>query len=468
MQRSLTRQLCILLMVSAAVVSSWRICDVTMAPFNAVGDGRTLDTQSIRSALKNCDEVVLPFSKKFLTGPLNLTSNQRLSVQGTLLASQRKEDYPLISPVLGYGWGDDENCFPPGAAPHKIVVGSLRYAPVVGAFHAKNISVVGSGTINGQGDIWWNNCTICHYPPHNDSAYCLTANRPKLLEFQFVTGLNVHGDGATNPLTLENSPFWTLTPSYSQNIYVHDLRILAPMNRIGNTDGCNLDSCRNAIIENLYIENSDDGVSMKSGLDGFGMNLAIPTENVLVQNITCGAGGRGGFAIGSEMSGGIRNITFRDSVLLGERGLHLKSSVGRGGYIHDILYENIDMSVALGIYFKIGSDGIPIEPGNQFTPLVSNLRFFNISGGGGCSFDCQNANQSTCFNVTFGGHHPTHCKPPSPSPALHEQKYTCKDTAAWPVCLPLAAPVNNDPNYPNWGPTRGTFLSLSDCQRVCS
>lgn len=264
-----------------------------------------------------------------------------------------------------------------------------------------------------------------------------------------------------------NSPFWTLTPSYCQNIHVHNLRILAPMDRIGNTDGCNLDSCRNAIVENLYIENSDDGVCMKSGLDGFGMNLAIPTENVLVQNITCGAGGRGGLVIGSEMSGGVRNITFRNSVLLGERGIHLKSSIGRGGYIHDVLYENIDMSNNLGISFDIGSDGDPIEPGNRFTPLVSNLRFVNISGGGGCSLGCQHANRSTCFNTTFGGHSPDRCTPPIPSPVLPAQHFTCKVTPAWPVCIPLDAPVNNDPSYPNWGPTRGNFASLSECQRVC-
>jgi polygalacturonase len=120
-----------------------------------------------------------------------------------------------------------------------------------------------------------------------------------------------------NTLTLQNSPFWTLTPSYTQNIHVSDLRILAPMDQIGNTDGVNLDSCRNALVENLWIQNSDDGICIKSGLNGFGLNLAIPTENVLIRNITCPPGGRGGFAIGSEMSGGLRNITYRDSTLHG-------------------------------------------------------------------------------------------------------------------------------------------------------
>ena len=114
-----------------------------------------------------------------------------------------------------------------------------------------------------------------------------------------MSGLRVLGHGVGAPLTLQNSPFWTLTPAYSQHVHVANLRILAPMDKIGNTDGCNIDSCRDVLVENLFINNSDDGVCMKAGLDGFGLNLAIPTEDVLVRNITCADGGRGGFAIGS-------------------------------------------------------------------------------------------------------------------------------------------------------------------------
>lgn len=169
-----------------------------------------------------------------------------------------------------------------------------------------------------------------------------------------MDGLHVVGAEGGRPLTLENSPFWTLTPSYSQNIHVNNLRILAPLDRIGNTDGVNLDSCRNALVENIYIRNSDDGVCIKSGLNGFGLNLAIPTENVLIRNITTAKGGRGGFAIGSEMSGGLRNVTYRDSVLEGERGINIKPSVGRGGYIHDLSFINI---VTPAVSFGVGSDG---------------------------------------------------------------------------------------------------------------
>lgn len=306
------------------------------------------------------------------------------------------------------------------------------------------------------------------------------------------------GTSQDHPLTLQNSPFWTLTPSLSQNIHVHDLKILAPMDRIGNTDGCNLDSCRNALVENLYIANSDDGVCMKAGLDGFGMNLGVPTENVLVRNITTAAGFRGGFAIGSEMSGGVRNVTYRDSRLLGQRGIHIKPSVGRGGYIVDLTFENISITET-NVYMKVGSDGVPLEPGNHYVPLVSGLRFVDIEAKGGCSIDCKHVNGSHCYNTTSGGNVPDGCtgtsgttvpmpvpvstttdtkittstSVPSQQPPIRPQHaYACKRiahgmfgtiTLPWPVCIPLDAPVNNDPNYPNWGPVTGHYASLEEC-----
>ena len=419
--------------------SQWRVCDVSRR--GAVGDGRHDDSSPIRSALRDCDEVVLPVGHAFVSGPLNLTSNQVLRVDGQLLASQDAADYPLVAPLLGYGWGDDMNCFPPDAAPHKIVVGSLRYSPVVGAFHQTNVSIVGSGTIDGRGQPWWSNCSKCHYPPNNDSSFCEIASRPKLIEFQFCDGVHVGGASTDQPLTMKNSPFWTLTPTLSQNLHIHDLRIEAPMDRIGNTDGCNLDSCRRAVVENLHIANSDDGVCMKSGLDGFGMNLAVPTEDVLVRNVTCAKGYRGGLVVGSEMSGGVRNITFRDSFLHGERGIHLKTSVGRGGYIRDVLFENIvsDSGISLGV----GRDGEPLEPGNRFVPIVDGLRFVNVTTGG-CSLGCSGVNGSKCHGVSVAGPCAKSCENSKSCEAakLAQPRYSCKTMAHGqfgPVTLPWGA-----------------------------
>ena len=80
---------------------------------------------------------------------------------------------------------------------------------------------------------------------------------------------------------------------------------------------------------------------MKSGLNYPGIAFGVPTENVLVSNITCVRGSRCGFAVGSEMSGGVRNVTFENSILLGQRDIHIKTSTGRGGLITGITYRNI-------------------------------------------------------------------------------------------------------------------------------
>ena len=100
-----------------AIVHAWRICDVTKT-HGAIGDGVTKDTASIRLALLECDEVILPAGKVFSTAPLNVSSNQVLRVDGTLLAPASPGEFPLVEPLLGYGWSNDENCFPPDMDKH--------------------------------------------------------------------------------------------------------------------------------------------------------------------------------------------------------------------------------------------------------------------------------------------------------------------------------------------------------------
>jgi len=111
---------------------------------------------------------------------------------------------------------------------------------------------------------------------------------------------------------------------------------------------------------------------------------------------------------------------------------------------------------------------VPIEPGNDYVPVLSNVRFTNVSGHGGCSIACSLFNGSACHNLSFAGTVPDHCHPPALQPPLPPSRFTCKATAAWPVCLPLDAPVNNDPAYPNWGPTVGDYASLEACRAACS
>jgi hypothetical protein len=187
----------------------WVVCDVTRAPHGATGDGQTSDTAAIRGALSACDEVVLPAGYSFLSGPLNLTSNQRLRVDGTLTASVDPSDYPLVLPMTGYGWGDDQNCFPPDEDKNKIIVGSMRYSPVVGSYNPTNVTVVGAGTIDGRGEVWWQNCTSCH---------CAFVCRAVSLSGGGLSGMQVTSVVPARPLqthraTTQPTARWRAAPS---------------------------------------------------------------------------------------------------------------------------------------------------------------------------------------------------------------------------------------------------------------
>ena len=92
---------------------------------------------------------------------------------------------------------------------------------------------------------------------------------------------------------------------------------------------------------------------------------------------------------------------YRDSVLLGERGINIKPSVGRGGYLHELSFENV---VTRSVSFSMGHDGATLMPDNVYVPLVSNLHFVNVSAAAAQSFGaCAAANRSKCFNVTVDG-----------------------------------------------------------------
>ena len=158
-------------------------------------------------------------------------------------------------------------------------------------------------------------------------------------------------------------------------------------------------------------------------------------------------------------------------------------------YFVQLTFENVETK---GINFGVGHDGVPLMPGNDYVPLVSNMKFVNITRAGRpicieqqldrIAKACEHCNQSKCFNTVMvgppageGSHCPKVHTPP-PSPPLATQQFSCKRTAKtmfgvltlpWGVCVPLDAPVNLDPNYPNYGPTTGTYKTLAACKSAC-
>jgi hypothetical protein len=202
------------LLALAPVASAWRVVSVT--DYGAVADNATDNTVAFRAALAAVaadggGEVIVPALGIFKTAPVNLTSNVRLNVLGTMWGVENSTLFPLVPPLPSYDSPDGM----PG----------LRHHPFVWAVGATNVSIVGSGEINGAGPYWW----MCGTPP----VHCYAINRPHILELNNVTGVEVTG------VTLRNSAFWTFRPVYSTNVWIHDMAISNPWCNEGgmNTDG---------------------------------------------------------------------------------------------------------------------------------------------------------------------------------------------------------------------------------------
>jgi len=351
----------VLVLVASTHANVFNVVD-----FGAVGDGKTLDTASITKAILAVADAgwgtVLFPPGVYLTAPINLTNNIVLLVQSgaTILGSQDASLWPVIEPLPSYGVSRDTGS-------------SMRYQALIYAYQVNNVTLTGGGTINGQGSIWWD------WFRNNTLKW----GRGRLVELQFVKHVVV------TDLTLTMSPFWTLHPVYCDDVIIRNVTILNPMDG-PNTDGIDPDSSSNVYISDSYVEAGDDNIAIKSGIDWCGREFGMPTVNVTIENVRFGHGL--GLAIGSEMSGDVYNIVFRNLYMNGTQyGPKLKTMRGRGGYVTNVTYENIRVNnLEQGIFVNMfyGS----AQPTNKTaTPVFSNFQFINISGTAG------SAGQFTCL-----------------------------------------------------------------------
>jgi polygalacturonase len=340
----------LLLILPCAGGASWRTCDVT--EFGAVGDGKTQNILSIRAALAACaggGRVLFP-AGVFIGAPFNVSSNTVLDVRGVLVGTNNLSLIPRLAPFPSMGGNITRDGHP------------CRFAPLVGAVNATNVTITGGGTIDGAGQWWWDN------RDHFD------VELPRLVELQHVDGLEVHH------ITLTNSPFWTVHPIYSRNLWFHDLTIEAEgKGRLGqNTDGIDPDSCEHVLIEDYTYCAGDDAVAIKSGWNWAGIEYNRPSRNITVRRATSGC--RGGFTIGSEMSGGVQDVLFENCVSTGESGIRISSELGRGGYVKDVVFRNISFSWGENYHdhkqflLDINQDYKPDNTNNTLS-FFSNLTF---------------------------------------------------------------------------------------------
>lgn len=338
--------------------------------FGAAADGVTLNTTSINNAIDACNKkgggVVLVPTGMWLTGPIVLKSNVNLHLQknAVLQFTEDFNQYPLVQ-------GNWEG------------LPQMRNQSPVSATNATNFGITGYGIIDGAGDAWrmvkkdkltesnWkkliNSGGVLSddkrtwYPSENSLKGSKLKNpgaissdktpefykeikdflRPNMLVLANCSKILLEG------VTFQNSPAWCLHPLMSQHITIRNLQVKNPW-YAQNGDGLDLESCRYVLIENSTFDVGDDGICIKSGRDEEGRKRGMPTEDVLIRNCTV-YHAHGGFVIGSEMSGGARNIYVNDCTFIGtDIGLRFKTTRGRGGIVENIFINNITMREIVG------------------------------------------------------------------------------------------------------------------------
>lgn len=336
-----------------------------LTDFGGVGDGRTINTQAFERAIeavarlreRGGGQLNVP-AGRFLTAPFNLTSHMTLFLAegAEILGIQDEKYWPLMPPLPSYGYGREHE--------------GPRYGSLIHGQNLKDVVITGhNGTINGQGQSWW------------------AKFRKKLLNYTRGPLVQImwSKDIVISNITLRDSPFWTLHPYDCKNVTISNVTILAPVSEAPNTDGIDPDSCEDMLIENCYICVGDDGIAIKSGWDQYGIAYGRPSTNILIRNLTVRSTVSAGISIGSEMSGGISNITVENiHIWQSRRGIRIKTAPGRGAYVRGISYRNITFDeVRVGIVIKTDYNEHPDGGFNpKAVPVLDDISFRGIYGQG--------------------------------------------------------------------------------------
>ena len=344
---------------------------IVISNHGAIGDGKTLNTAAIQSAIDSCASkgggvVVVPRGV-FVTGSIFLKQGVDLRIEkwGVLKGSQNTNDYPWIDTrIAGF-----EMKWP---------------AALVNADGLTNLTISGTGTIDGSGERWWREYWATRAAEKDGSDPHFKVPRPRLVHI--INSRKV----VVRDLSLKDSAFWNLQLTYCDDVKVRKLTIRAPHEPVkaASSDGIDIDSTSNVLIEGCDIECDDDAICLKSGRDADGLRVNRPTENVVIRD--CRVGRAAGLVVfGSETAGGIRNVRISNCRANNGCGevVRFKTRMGRGGVVENIIYENI---VADGIarVFNFNMDAlstmwVPEEfralvPPEQGTPVFRNITVRNL------------------------------------------------------------------------------------------
>ena len=261
-------------------------------------------------------------------------------------------------------------------------ISGTMFKPLIYATGEENVAVIGQGKMNGNGARWWKESKNFQH------------KRPYFVCFHNCKHVRLEG------ITLENSPVWTVHPIYCDDVVIHGVKIKNPADS-PNTDGIDPDSSRNIRISDCIIDVGDDCIAIKSGTEDTPEKAAC--ENITITNCNM-LHGHGGVVIGSEMSGGVRNVTISNCVFQDtDRGIRLKTRRQRGGVMENMVFQNIVMDKVMcpfvfNMYYYCGARGKEKHvwdkapyPLDETTPamrdvIISNILVTSATGAAGVMY----------------------------------------------------------------------------------
>lgn len=318
---------------------------LSVAEFGARADGVTTNTAAIQQAIDAAapaggGEVTFQ-PGTYLTGAIFLKSNVRLRLdEGVMLCAI-----------------PDDSLYP--ERPTRIAGIEMPWpAALVNIYQQTNVAITGRGVIDGNGQFWWHKFWGDDRKGGMLKDYTARGLRWAVdYDCKRVRALAVFDsqDVEIRDVTIKRSGFWSLTLTYSERVTVDGVVIRANINGFGpSSDGIDIDSSRHVLVQNCDVDCNDDNICLKAGRDWDGLRVNRPTENIVIRNCISRAG-HGLFTIGSETSGGIRNVTVTGLKAYGTgNGIRFKSARVRGGIVENILLRDITMeNVANPLHFEL-------------------------------------------------------------------------------------------------------------------
>ena len=387
--------------LSRIVAPEFPAKDFVVTKFGAKGDGRTDASAALRKAIEACAKagggrVVVP-EGVFLTGPIRLKSRVNLHLAKGAVVRFATDPARYLPPVLTRWEG----------------VELMGYSPLVYALDEESIAVTGEGTLDGGADAdhWW--------PWKARGSQGQLGDRDRLLkmgEEGLPVAERVFGEGnrlrppfvepyrcrdvLIEGVTITNAPFWVIHPVLSRNVTVRNVKVVS---HGPNNDGCDPESCKDVLIDNCYFDTGDDCIAIKSGRNNDGRRLATPTENIIIRNCTM-KDGHGGITVGSEISGGVKNLFAHNNNLDSPdlwTAIRVKNNASRGGVLENFYYRNNTVGqvsravIEIDFNYEEGAKG-------DFTPVMRNLQIDGLTcRSGNRALDLQGFENAPIYDVSL-------------------------------------------------------------------